>query len=117
MKTRSQEEIIENSIKWGKNAAKRLGDKLIERAHKYEAEGVKTPINLMVIKTPFYEVQLNYIGKWFGEDTFTLLDTCDAYTEEPHGYPKTYFGDAEALIADIISEIEFIDTTHTHIQE
>lgn len=112
MKTRSKEEIIENSQKWGKNAAEQLGAGLIERAHKYEALGVETPVNLMVIKTSLYEIQLNYIGKWFGVEHFTLLDTRDPYTKEPHGYPKPYFGDAQALIADILSEIEWIDSIH-----
>lgn len=113
MKTLLKEEIIENSQKWGMKSAEQLGARLIEKAHKYEAAGTKKPFNLLVITTPLYEVQLNYVGA----DTFSVLDTCDAYTKEPHGYPKTYSGEPQALIEDILSEIWWIDTIHTNSQE
>lgn len=111
MQTISSTKHTEQSIENGLYTVQKLGESLIKRVEKWEANGVETPFNVMTLKTPFYEIQLNY----FGEDSahpFVVLDRRDVDSNKPHAYEKYYFGSPEALIFDILSEILWIDYLH-----
>ena len=102
---------------YGRNAAQRFGARLMEQAKLYESKGYKPPINLMVLKTPSYEVEINYLGGNSPAD-YSVLDTCSPlYEGKPHGYPITCFGDYEALVMGILTELDYIDSIHVGEQQ
>ena len=95
----------------GSKAAQRLGERLLKRAEALEANGVEPPFSIMEIKTSRYDVQINYYGER-GLGTIVVLDTSDPYDGKPNGHPIEYFGDAEATLMSVISQLEWIDSIH-----
>ena len=111
MKPISFNEYNETAKKYGKQSAQKLGERLLERAKALEANGAKPPINLMEIRTSRYEIQINYLGKK-GLGLISVLDTCDPYDGKPNGQPVQDFGDAEATLMSVVSQLEWIDSIH-----
>ena len=111
MRTVSLKESNARAKEYGKQSAQRLGERLLKRAEALEAKGVEVPFTLMVIKTPRYEVQINYLGQR-GLGTIVVLDTKEPYDGKPNGHPVINLGDAEATVMSAISQLEWIDYIH-----
>ena len=111
MENRDYQRYNETAKQYGSKSAQRLGERLLKQAEALEANGVKPPFNIMEIKTSRYDVQINYFGER-GLGTIVVLDTSDPYDGNPNGQSVQYYGDAEATVMSIISQLEWIDSIH-----